>query len=163
MARKKRKTTQASAANGSGQSSASTTARTAKQTSQSRRKWLLAAVGAVGAVGGGSALHAWDSQSREQHDLSAIGQGTPVVVQVHDRSCPTCRRLKGVMGGVMKERDDILYRVADLAKPEGQALAQEYDVPKVTLLFFDEKGDHQYTHSGLLSAEEVTQLIDQHN
>lgn len=161
MARKKRKTRSTAAGTASGQSGAAAPARTAKQVSQSRRKWLLAAVGTVGAVGGGSALHAWDTRSREQHDLSAIGQGTPVVVQVHDRSCPTCRRLKSVMGEVMNNREDVLYRVADLAKPEGKAIAQEYNVPKVTLLFFDGRGKHQYTHSGLLSAEEATQLIDQ--
>lgn len=163
MARKKRKTTTASKTTSSRQSAPLATSPTARQISHTRRKWLLAAIGTVVAVGGGSALHAWDSQSREQHDLSVIGQGTPVVVQVHDRTCPTCRRLKSTMHDVMKQRDDILYRIADLEKPEGKALAQEHGAPKVTLLFFDGNGEHLHTHSGLLSADEITQLIDQLN
>lgn len=137
--------------------------RTARQVAQSRRKWIIAAAGTVCAIGGASVLHAWDVRTREQHDLSAIGQGVPVVVQVHDRSCPTCRRLKGIMGGVMSDRDDVKYRLADLAKPEGQALARKYNVPKVTLLFFDAKGKHQYTHTGLLTADEISALIERHS
>ncbi len=152
MARKKRK---GSSASTSGKAGAS-----AKPLSFSRRQWIIGSLGAVGAVGGASALQAWDTRTKEEHDLTAIGQGTPVVVQVHDRSCPTCRRLKGVMGSVMSDRTDVLYRVADLASQEGGELGRKYNAPKVTLLFFDASGRHQYTHTGLQTAEQLTDLID---
>lgn len=126
----------------------------------SRRTWIKGAVGVLAATGGASALHAWDSRTRREHDLSAIGNGVPVVVQVHDRSCPTCRRLKAAMSAALSDRDDIHYRIADLAGSDGRELSERYKVPKVSLLFFDAEGEHRYSHTGILDAEEVEAMVN---
>ncbi len=152
MARKKRKSSPTSP---SGKAGAS-----AKPLSFSRRQWIIGALGGVGAIGGASVLHAWDTRTKEEHDLTVIGQGKPVVVQVHDRSCPTCRRLKSTMSVVMSDRTDVIYRIADLASAKGGEMGRKYNAPKVTLLFFDASGEHQYTHTGLQTAEQLTDLID---
>lgn len=125
-----------------------------------RRTWILAAVGVVAAVGGASALHAWDVRSRTLHDLGIIGQGTPVMVQVHDTSCGICRRLKSSATAALDGRDDIHYRVADIGKPEGRELQTQYNIPKTSLLFFDAAGTHVYSHTGLLDADEVGAMVD---
>ncbi len=135
-------------------------AKRAAPISFSRRSWLLTAGATVAAASGASVLHAWDVQTRELHDLEVIGNGVPVVVQVHDTSCPTCRRLKSVMSAVMDDKDDVTYRIADLSTPDGRDMAQRYRVPKVTLLFFDARGEHRYTHTGLESAERIETIVD---
>jgi hypothetical protein len=129
------------------------------QRPMSRRTWILAGVGVVVAIGGASALHAWDTRSRTTHDLSVIGNGTPVVVQIHDTSCPICRRLKSAMNAALDDRTDIQYRIADISKSDGRDIQQRFDVPNVSLLFFDGEGEHRYTHTGLLSPEEISAIL----
>lgn len=129
--------------------------------SVSRRTWLLTAVGAIAATGGASALHAWDVRTKERHDLGVIGSGLPVVVQIHDRNCPTCRRLKASMHSALEDRTDIHYRIADIDKDDGREIQQRFNVPNVTLLFFDGEGEHLHSHTGLLDAEGVTEMVDE--
>ena len=74
---------------------------------------VLAGVGVAGV--GVSTLHAYDKNQRALHDLSVLGQGQPVVVQIHDPGCPTCRRLKSAVTTAMKSSPEILYRLADLS------------------------------------------------
>lgn len=126
-----------------------------------RRTWILSAVGAVVAVGGASALHAWDVRSRTLHDLGVIGEGTPVVVQVHDRSCGICRRLKSSATAALSDRSDIQYRIADISKSDGRELQERYNLPKTSLLFFDASGQRVHSHTGLLDADEVTTMVDE--
>jgi len=129
------------------------------QRRMSRRTWILSGIGAVAAVSGASALHTWDTRSKTAHDLSVIGNGTPVVVQIHDTSCPICRRLKSAMNAALGDQTDIQYRIADISKSDGRAIQQRFDVPNVSLLFFDGEGEHQYTHTGLVTPEEIEAMV----
>ncbi len=98
-------------------------------------------------------LQAYDTNHRTLHDLSVIGNGTPVVVQIHDPSCPKCRRLKGATTTALEDIDGINYRLADITTKEGKAIQDRYQVPHVTLLYFDGKGRLQHTTNGTLSAD----------
>ena len=104
-------------------------------------------------------INAYESGQQELHDLSVIGQGEPVIVQIHDPGCPTCRRLKKIVGGTMDSSDSVLYRVANIKTETGKALADKYSVPKVTLLFFNGRGKHVHTTSGLLTSEQLDSAI----
>lgn len=129
-------------------------------TSTSRRKFILipAAIAVAGTAAFG--LNALEVNKRELHDLSEIGNGTPTVVQVHDPSCPTCRRLKSIVKNTIGGDSSVQYRLADITTPEGKTLQEKYNVPKITLLYFDAKGKHVHTTQGLQTSEEIKDTVN---
>lgn len=129
--------------------------------SMSRRNALRAAVASVVVVGAGTAIHRHDVQARDLHDLSAIGDGKPAVVQIHDPSCPLCRRLMGATRKAIEDFPSVAYRVADITTDEGKSFQTKYDVPNVTLLLFDEQGSHLETLNGVRDADELRELFAQ--
>ena len=120
-----------------------------------RRKFLIGSAVALGLGFTAFGINAYDQQNRELHDLSVIGGGTPVIVQIHDPGCPTCRRLKNIVSNTLGADDPILYRLADITTAEGKALQDKYNVPNVTLLYFDQQGKRVHTTQGLLSSQEL--------
>ncbi|MBX2823208.1 MAG: thioredoxin family protein [Gammaproteobacteria bacterium] len=114
----------------------------------SRRSVLRSAAVVGTALAGGAAIHFYDSRNRELHDLTVIGAGHPVVLQVHDPSCPTCRSLKAKTESALEQLPEIVYRIADLTQPAGKEIAEKYGVGKVTLLLFDHTGKHIATIQG---------------
>ena len=130
-----------------------------RQPSLGRRKFI--AIPAIAAVIGTTAfgLNALETSKREMHDLSVIGNGTPSIIQIHDPSCPTCRRLKNIMTNTMDDDDQVQYRVADMTTEEGGALAQKHNVPKTTLLYFDARGKHVHTTQGILESSEIKETV----
>lgn len=129
--------------------------------SMSRRNALRAVVASVVVVGAGTAIHKHDVQARDLHDLSAIGEGKPAVVQIHDPSCPLCRRLMGATRKAIEDFPGVAYRVADITTNEGKSFQAQYDVPNVTLLLFDEQGSHLETLNGVRAADELRELFAQ--
>lgn len=116
-------------------------------------------------VGGGAiaaSLHAYDRKKTLAHDLSVIGQGTPVMVQIHDPGCPTCRRLKGAVKEAMGGVDGVHSRIADITTREGRTFAAKYGVPKTTLLFFDDKGKHRHTITGVQTPTQIQEALQRH-
>ena len=118
-----------------------------------RRLLLRGGLVLAAAVPAALLLHRHDVQARELHDLGVIGDGRPVVVQVHDPSCPSCRRLKGNTETALEDFPDLRYRIADLTETEGRAFGAEHGVGKVTLLLFDGRGRHVDTVSGVTPVE----------
>ena len=99
---------------------------------------ITVALGAFAVVG----LTAYKRNYEVTHDLSVIGNGTPTVVQVHDPGCSLCQSLRDNVDTVKGEfRDSIQFRIANILTADGRALARRFDVPHVTLLLFDGKGD----------------------
>ncbi len=131
-----------------------------RDASQSRRKFLLLPVAAVAIGGTAFGLNAVAVGKQEMHDLSVIGNGKPAVVQIHDPSCPTCRRLKNIMKNTIDSDDPVNYRLADITTPEGKSLQDKYRVPKITLLFFDAKGKHVHTTQGIRTSEEIKETVE---
>ena len=127
----------------------------------SRRKFIAipVAVAAIGTAAVG--INALEAKSRELHDLEVLGQGQPVIVQIHDPGCPTCRRLKKIVQNSLDGNDDVLFRLADITTSEGKALQTKHAVPHVTLLFYDKKGKHVHTTRGLQTKESVRAAVDQ--
>lgn len=91
--------------------------------------------------------------------MTSIGAGKPVVVQIHDTSCPDCRSLKSRSLNVLENQSDILFRIADIATAEGRALQNKYGVQKTTLLLFDAEGKRIDTVIGLQTSEELQNLF----
>lgn len=109
-----------------------------------------------------TALVISDKNSRTEHDLSVIGNGTATVVQVHDPGCQLCNRLKRVVGNTKAEfKDTVQFRTANIKTDKGKEFATKYSVPHVTLLFFDKKGTHVNTTQGVITKQEVKDALTQ--
>jgi len=128
---------------------------------QKQRRFLVkCTVGVLVAGLGGGAVWAYDKNQRELHDLSVIGNGSPVVVQVHDTSCSVCRQLKSRSQSVLSELDHIQFRLADIHTLEGKAFQDKYQVEKTTLILLDERGRHVQTVQGLHSLETLQSTFE---
>lgn len=133
----------------------------AKTPEPSRRDILkLARNGVIGAAvigsGGYFAVESFLAYAAE-HDLSRVGQGNPVIVQIHDPQCPICTTLQKQVRKALKSIDDcgLTYLVADISTQSGAAFAARFGVPHVTLLMLDGLGARVHTVSGPHSAAEL--------
>ncbi|MBW4707483.1 thioredoxin family protein [Roseobacter sp. YSTF-M11] len=134
-----------------------------------RRDMLkLARNGAIGAVlvsgGGYFALGSFQAYAAE-HDLTRLGQGKPVVVQVHDPQCPTCTALQKQARRALKSfgECDLVYLIADITTPEGRAFAVRHGVGNVTLLLFDGQGGLHQTVQGLHDSNQLDAIFQAHH
>ncbi|MGS2717796.1 thioredoxin family protein [Eionea flava] len=102
------------------------------------------------------------SFNKVQYDLSVVGNGTPTVVQVHDQNCRLCRQLKSNLDSVKTGfKDKIQFKTANILSKKGANFAQQYQVPHVTLLFFDKQGRRTNTLQGVSSKEDIRVALEQ--
>lgn len=123
------------------------------------------AIGAAAVAGGGYFAVGSFRAYAEEHDLSRMGQGKPTVVQVHDPQCPTCTALQKQTRQALKEfgECDLVYLIADINTPEGQAFALRYGVGNVTLLLFDGAGGLRQTVQGMQSKDQLMPIFRGHH
>ncbi|MDX8347998.1 hypothetical protein SLH49_08370 [Cognatiyoonia sp. IB215446] len=114
---------------------------------------LLAALVGVGGAFAANTVMA----TMAEHDLARVGQGVPMVVQVHDRQCTSCQQLQRETRAALKAfaEDELQYAVADIASTSGAAFANQYGAPHVTLLFFDGAGGYQGQLRGVRPRDEL--------
>ncbi len=136
---------------------------------KTRRQMLggLAKTGlGIAVIGGGAGLFLTRTVKADmyEHDLGRIGQGVPMVVQVHDPHCPTCLSLQRQVRKAMRAfgEDELQYAIASLEKPEGRELALNHGVGKITLLLFDAKGERQDVLHGVINANLLEQRFRRH-
>ena len=121
-------------------------------------KWI--GIGLILIATSAAALVASDKNSKTEHDLSVIGNGTATVVQIHDPGCQLCNRLKRIVGNTKDEfKDQVQFRTANIKTEKGKQFARKYGVPHVTLLFFDGKGQHVNTTQGVISKQEARDAL----
>lgn len=97
-----------------------------------------------------------------EHDLTRVGQGVPVVVQVHDPQCSTCQELQRETRAALKNFDDadLQYAVANITSAAGAEFATMYGAPHVTLLLFDGAGDLRGTLNGVRPRDELQNAFE---
>ena len=101
-----------------------------------------------------------DKNSKTEHDLSVIGNGTATVVQIHDPKCQLCLRLQRVVSNTKSDfKDKVQFRTANIKTNKGERFADRYDVSNVTLLFFNKKGKHVNTMEGVSSKQQVKEAL----
>lgn len=120
-----------------------------------RRNAIKALIALPVAGAAGAAIHRYDKQNRGLHDLSLIGQGSPVVVQVHDPACQLCRRLMNNSRKALKGQEDVVFRVADVTTAEGKRFQQKHNANTVSLLLFNAKGQQVDTVQGVTPVDEL--------
>lgn len=103
----------------------------------------------------------WNLPRGYSADLSQIGKGKNVVVQVHDHFSVDSSRL---MDNLSKLRADyagvIEFVVADLNVPEGQAFAKAHNVEAATLLFFAPDGAPLGSVQGAQTVDTLKNTLD---
>lgn len=83
-------------------------------------------------------------------DLSQIGKGKNVVVQVHDHNLVGSIDLMESLNTLRPEyAGSVEFVVADLLTPEGRAFASTHNVSAVTLVFFAPDGTQRGTVQGV--------------
>ncbi len=88
-------------------------------------------------------LAIWNLPRGYSVDLSQIGKGTNIVVQVHEHNLVSSTDLMESLSKVRGEYDGVIeFVVADLNLAEGRAFAKMHNVDAVTLLFFASDGFH---------------------
>jgi len=127
--------------------------------------WAKTGLG-IAVVGGGAGLLLTRTVAADvhEHDLTRIGQGIPMVVQVHDPMCPTCLALQKQVRKAMRAFDDdtLQYAIASLDKPEGRDLAIRNGVGKITLILFDAEGNRQAILHGPNSSDRLERAFRAH-
>ncbi len=134
----------------------------------SRRDMLgkLKRIGIGVALVGGGGFFAVRSvkASMYEHDLTRIGKGVPMVVQIHDPQCPSCLALQRNVRKAMRGfgDDELQYAVANITEPKGRSLALDHDAQHITLLLFDGDGNRQSVLTGIIDSAVLEQRFSAH-
>lgn len=115
---------------------------------------LLVAVPVIGVAG--AAIHRYDVQNKDLFDLTPLGKGEPMIIQVHDPACQPCKRLQNNTRKALKGLDDIVYRVADITTKDGAEFQKEYNSGITTLILFDKAGKRVDTIQGVATVDSLT-------
>ena len=124
--------------------------------SAARKKSYLPRLMMGGLTLGIIGLFAWNLPRGYSSDLSQIGKGKNIVVQVHDHYLVASSQLMENLHRLRAEYDAVVeFIVADLQVAEGKAFAKNYNVDAVTLLFFAADGRHIATVQGVPELENL--------
>lgn len=114
-------------------------------------------------IGGGSvfAVSAVRATAREQ-DISRIGQGVPIVVQIHDPGCALCADLQNETRKALESFDsgELEYVVANVKTDEGQAFAARHRQPHVTLMLMGPEGTPVQILNGPQNREDLRRIFE---
>ena len=126
-------------------------------TGKSRLGKLLMLVFTLAIIG----VFAWNLPRGYSGDLSQIGQGKNIVVQVHDHYLVASSQLMENLHRLRGEYEGkVEFIVADLQVAEGKAFAKTYNVDAVTLLLFAPDGKHVRTVHGVQEPQELRESFN---
>jgi hypothetical protein len=111
--------------------------------------------------GGGFYFYNAYQKDLKERDLTRIGFGKPTIVQIHDPNCQLCATLQKETRAALSNFDDetVKYLVANIRTKKGLEFAQKYNVPHVSLLLFNKRGQLQNVLQGVRREEELTNVI----
>ena len=100
-----------------------------------------------------------------EQDLSIIGSGEPVIVQIHDPGCAICTALQKETRAALDMMDDdaLPYRVASLTSTTGATFANRHSAGYATLLFFDGRGQVTQRVQGATNRDTLLTAFTAHN
>lgn len=127
---------------------------------RSRPHWikLLFLVLLAGIVG----LAIWNLPRGYSTDLSRIGQGGNVVVQVHDHGLVSSTTLMESLNKVRHDYEGVIeFVVADLQIPAGRAFAQTHNAEAATLLLLAPDGTRLGVVQGAHEPAVLRRILDQ--
>lgn len=127
-----------------------------------RDRWITSLVGVL--VLGGITAVIWLFVGREniEENYSILGQGEPVIVQVHQLNCADCDVLRANTKRALEQIGDdrLHYRIAYLHKSEGIAFASKHGAARqTTLILFDRFGRKKNVYVGVQDVEALEVLF----
>ena len=124
-----------------------------------RRSLLRLGITMMLAIPAYVAFSAYSGKQEQLHDLSIIGQGNPVLVQIHDPQCGQCRTLLSSVNAVLDEFPGVEFRIANYRSDKGYKFSLEHNVSYTTLLYFNDKGRKKDVAFGLQQEQEVRSFL----
>ncbi|QTF93454.1 hypothetical protein [Halomonas sp. BM-2019] len=102
-------------------------------------------------------------ESRARADLSVLGSGVPVVVQLHDRRNAESRRFHDRVARALRGVEPPLeWRVVEVRSEDGRRLARDYGAGRQTLLLYDGRGEVVRVLRGERSEEALGAVFAEH-
>lgn len=100
-------------------------------------------------------------RSLDEADLAVVGNGVPVIVQIHDPQCALCARLQKQTRNALKglSDDDVLFRIANITSQDGAAFQMQQNLPHVTLALFDGSGQRVHVVRGVHPADDLKHIF----
>ncbi len=109
-----------------------------------------------------ASLIMWNLPRGYSNDLTQVGNGKNIVVQVHDHDLVNSAGLMENLNKIRQEyKGRIEFVVADLKIAEGQAFATAYNVEAVTLVFFAPDGTPLGTVQGVQDLGTLRNTLNQ--
>ncbi|GJL75217.1 hypothetical protein [Nitrosomonas sp.] len=94
-------------------------------------------------------------------DLSLIGQGTPVLLIVHDDNILQSGETMAVMNEIRDEYDErLIFLVADIQTPDGRTFADRHGLMPTALVFFSSSGERRQTLYSPQTAESLRRELN---
>ena len=127
-------------------------------------RFVAYGVGGAAVIGGG-AVFAMDFRAKlVEQDLTVIGQGTPVILQIHDPQCDLCAQLQRETRRALRSfsEEGVLYRVANIRTRDGAEIQRREGLPHVTLALYDGAGTRQHIITGVTPADELIVAFRRH-
>lgn len=107
-------------------------------------------------------LIVWNLPRGYSNDLTQIGSGTNIVVQVHDHDLVNSAGLMENLNKIRHEYKGVIeFVIADLKIAEGQAFATAHNVDAVTLVFFAPDGSQLGTAQGVQDLDTLRNTLNQ--
>ena len=130
---------------------------------RTRDRWITGIVGLVVLAAIAGVVWLFASRQSLEEDFSIVGQGEPVIVQVHQLNCADCDVLRANTKRALAEIDDdrLHYRMAYLHKSEGIAFASKHGAARyTTLILFDKFGRKKGVYVGLQDVDQLVELFN---
>lgn len=130
-----------------------------RRTAKRYRGLAIAAAVLVLALGGGRAYLAMTADDR---DLSVIGSGTPVVVQLFEPTCFACQELDDNLAEAARAygENDFVTLTLNINGSNGTEMARRYNARQTNLLLFDGRGNLVDRVVTVESPEQISRRID---
>ena len=122
---------------------------------------IFTVIAALVVVLGGGWLAYDFTRKLAEADLTVIGDGTPVIVQVYDTACVDCTLLQREVRAALADlpQDAVLYRIANLQTREGAAFAAAARLSYASLGLYDADGTMVHAVRGVTPAAELETLF----